>query len=90
MTLRPGTPAALSALRGGVRQQVPSGAALQRDSRNRHKFRYSVQSVEVNKLFILYGVGGGIRTLGHRNHNPFNDLTAMRMFLQTFKWWSHS
>jgi hypothetical protein len=23
-----------------------------------------------NKEGVLYGVGGGIRTLGHRNHNP--------------------
>ena len=25
---------------------------------------------EFRKSFVLYGVGGGIRTLGHRNHNP--------------------
>ena len=26
--------------------------------------------LEFYKCFVLYGVGGGIRTLGHRNHNP--------------------
>ena len=25
---------------------------------------------EFCKCFVIYGVGGGIRTLGHRNHNP--------------------
>jgi hypothetical protein len=37
---------------------------------NRYKNRYSVEELLNAKSFAVCGVGGGIRTHGHWNHNP--------------------